>query len=115
MGDTKEQIVKKFQAAYCPEGQEKDNPVLEYAKYIVFERFNEVLIERPEKFGGNLLVKSYDELRDLFARKEIHPLDLKKTIANYIDKAIEPVRKHFETNKKAKALQEKVRSFEITR
>jgi tyrosyl-tRNA synthetase len=115
MNDTKEQIFSKFKNAYCPEGQEKDNPVLEYAKYIIFEKFDEIKIERPEKFGGNLSVKSYDELRDLFIDKKIHPLDLKNTVAKYVNELIEPVRKHFETDKKAKALLEQVNSFQITR
>ncbi|HRZ85848.1 MAG TPA: tyrosine--tRNA ligase [Candidatus Paceibacterota bacterium] len=115
MTDSREDIFRKFKNAYCPEGQENENPVLEYAKYIVFEKFDKIIIERPEKFGGNITVKSYDELKDLFIEKKIHPLDLKNTIASYIDKLIDPVRKHFETNKKAKALQEKVKSFSVSR
>ena len=115
MTDTTEDVNRKFKKAYCPEGQEKDNPVLEYAKYIVFEKFKTITIERPEKFGGNLTIKNYNELKDLYAKKKIHPLDLKNTVAKYIDQALEPVRKHFKTNKKAKKLQEQVKSFEITR
>ncbi len=108
MTDTKEDILRKFKNAYCPEKEERDNPVLEYAKYIVFERFDEIVIERPEKFGGNLRVKGYNKLRELYARGEIHPLDLKNTIAKYIDKMIEPVRNHFEKNKTARELRDKV-------
>ena len=115
MTDTREEILDKFKKAYCPEGVEKDNPILEYAKYIVFEKFKEIMIRRSEKFGGNLKVKSYIELKDLFVSKKIHPLDLKMCIAEYIDKLIQPVREHFEKNKKAKALQDKVKSFEVTR
>ncbi|MFA5992949.1 MAG: tyrosine--tRNA ligase [Candidatus Pacearchaeota archaeon] len=111
MTDSKEDIFRKFKNAYCPEGKEEDNPVLEYAKYIVFEKFDKLVIERPQKFGGDITVNSYDELKDLFIEKKIHPLDLKNTVAKYIDELIQPVRKHFETNKKAKELYEKVKSF----
>lgn len=115
MTDTKEEIIAKFKKAYCPEGVEEDNPVLEYAKYIVFEKYPEIEIKRPEKFGGNLKIKSYEDLKELFIAKKIHPMDLKQTIALYIDELIDPVRKHFEKNKKAKVLAEKVKSFEITK
>ncbi len=115
MTDSKEQIFDKFRKAYCPEGVEEDNPVLEYARYIVFEKFDKIVIERPEKFGGNLEVGSYDELRKLYAAKKIHPLDLKVTVAKYIDELLVPVREHFSKDKKAKALREKVLSFAVTR
>ena len=42
-------------------------------------------------------------------------MDLKSSVAVYVDKMIEPVRKHFEKNTKAKALLEQIKSFEITR
>ncbi|MEK6818807.1 MAG: tyrosine--tRNA ligase, partial [Nanoarchaeota archaeon] len=115
MTDTKEEIDKKFKNAFCPEGEEKDNPVLEYAKYIVFEKYDSIEIKRPEKFGGNLKINSYEELSQLYKDKKIHPLDLKNAIAIYINQLLEPVRKHFETNKKASELQKKVKSFETTR
>ena len=115
MTDTKEQIVKKFKKAYCPEAQAEDNPVLEYCKYIVFEKVNEFTIERPEKFGGNATYKSYADLEKAFVAKEIHPADLKMATAKYIDGFLVPVREHFEKNKKAKALLEKVENYQTTR
>ncbi len=115
MTDTTEDIKRKFKNAYCPEGQMQDNPVLEYAKYIVFERMDKITIKRPEKFGGDLTFSSYQELENSFQEKKLHPMDLKNSIADCIDQLLEPVRKHFQTNKKAKELLEKVKSFEITR
>ena len=111
MTDSTEDVVNKFKKAYCPEAKEEDNPVLEYAKYIVFELFDTVVVERPEKFGGNLTVKSYDELKKLYVGKKIHPMDLKSTVAKYIDQALEPVRKHFAKNVKAKKLRDTVLSY----
>jgi len=115
MTDSKEDIYRKFKNAYCPEKITKDNPVLEYAKYIVFEKFKKVVIERPDKFGGNIEVNSYDELEKLYVKGEIHPLDLKNSIAKHIDKLLTPVREHFEKNKRARELKEKVKSFEVSR
>jgi tyrosyl-tRNA synthetase len=120
MTDTTEDIKRKINKAYCPEGMIEDNPILEYYKYIVFESLDrlgvdKIIISRPEKFGGDISFSNYEELEKKFANKEIHPADLKASLASYLDKLIEPVRKHFEENKEAKELLERVRSFQVTR
>jgi len=120
MTDTTEDIKRKINKAYCPEGVLEDNPILEYYRYIVFESLDrlevdKIVISRPEKFGGDISFSNYEELEKKFANKEIHPADLKASLVVYLDKLIEPVRKHFEENKEAKDLLEKVRSFQVTR
>ncbi len=115
MTDTFEDIERKINKAYCPEGEIKDNPILEYCKYILFEKFDSILIERPEKFGGNLTIYSYDQLEKMFANKEIHPMDLKHTVVLLLDKLLQPVRRHFDENNEARELLEKVKSYQVTR
>lgn len=115
MTDTTEDIKRKINKAWCLEGEVKDNPVLEYCKYILFEALPALTIERPEKFGGNLTVTSYVELEQKFAGKEIHPQDLKVCVASELDKLLQPVREHFEKNIEAKHLLEQVKSFQVTR
>jgi len=120
MTDSTEDIKRKINKAYCPEGVVEDNPILEYYKYIVFESLDrlgvdKVVISRPQKFGGDVVLKSYQELEKKFVNKEIHPADLKTSLITYLDQLIEPVRKHFRENKKARELLEKVKSFQVTR
>ncbi|MFZ5955174.1 MAG: tyrosine--tRNA ligase [Nanoarchaeota archaeon] len=115
MTDTREDIFRKFKNAYCPEAKEEDNPVLEYLKYIIFEKCEKFIIRRDSKFGGDIETKNYPELRDLYLNKKIHPMDLKTSVADEIDKLIKPIREHFEKNKKAKELFESVKKFKITR
>mgnify|MGYP006288419645 FL=1 len=115
MTDSEDDIKSKFKKAYCPEGQVEDNPVLEYCKHIVFQRIDEFVVDRPEKFGGELKFNSYQELEDAFVEKELHPMDLKQATAKYINTLIDPVRKHFEEDAHAKELLEKVKSFEVSR
>jgi tyrosyl-tRNA synthetase len=115
MNDTIEEVNRKIKKAYCPEKQVKENPILEYCKYIIFERFDSIKIERPEKFGGNLEIKSYSELEKVYAKGDLHPLDLKNAVAKYINELLTPVREHFKKNKKAAELLKKVKSYEITR
>jgi len=120
MTDTTEDIKRKINKAYSLEGDIKENPILEYFKYIVFESFgklriNEVKIERPEKFGGNISFKTYQDLEKTFAEKKVHPMDLKAVLIKYLDQLIEPVRRHFEENEEARELLKKVRSYQVTR
>lgn len=115
MTDTLDDIKRKINKAYCPEGVVEENPVLEYCKYIIFEKYDSISIERPEKFGGTITVANYKELEEKFENKDIHPMDLKQTVILLLDTLISPVRKHFEEDPQAKALLEQVQSFQITR
>lgn len=115
MTDSEEEVKTKIRNAWCPEKGVCENPILEYCKYIIFEKFDTVKIERSKKWGGDIEFRSYKELEESFAKGKIHPLDLKKAVAYYINELIEPVRKHFEKNKKAKELYEFVKRQEVTR
>ena len=115
MTDSEEEIKRKINKTYCPEKVIEENPLMEYAKYIIFEKFDSIKIERPKKFGGDLKLDSYDELVKVFEKGDLHPMDLKPAVAKYINDLIGPVREHFKKDKKAKELLEKVKSFKITR
>lgn len=113
--DSFKEIEQKILNAYCPAGIIENNPVLEYARFLVFEQFREVKVERPKKFGGTVLFKNYSELENAFERKELHPLDLKKSIALYIDEMVSPIRRHFERNKRASELFQRIKEAEKSR
>jgi len=125
MTDTREDIERKIRKAYCPEGEVDENPILEYCKYIIFEAHHlkgheyflkdGFVVNRPEKFGGDVVYDSYEELEKAYASKELFPLDLKYAVVEYIDHLVEPVRSHFANDEKAKALLEEVQSFQVTR
>lgn len=120
MTDTSEDIERKINKAYCLEGDIKENPILEYCKYIIFESFDRLgvdtfIIERPEKWGGRVVLRSFQELETKFANKEIHPQDLKIAVTKALDKLLSPVRNHFQEDAHAKELFEKVKSYQVTR
>jgi tyrosyl-tRNA synthetase len=115
MTDSTKDIQRKISKAYCLEGVVEENPILEYCKYMLFEKFDKIEIERPEKFGGNLSFSNYDELVASFEKKDLHPMDLKQAVSKYLDKLVKPVRDHFENNVEAKALLEQVQSFQVSR
>ena len=97
--DTEEEVKNKIKKAFCPEKQNIGNPILEICKYIIFPELKEekFIIERPEKFGGNLEFNNYTELEKQFLL-ELHPLDLKNSAIKYINNILEPIRKYFIEN-----------------
>lgn len=113
--DSKEEIWEKIEGAYCPEKQVKGNPILDYCKHLIFKSFDTVKIEREEKYGGDLTYKTYTELKTDFQEGELHPLDLKKGVAKYVNKLVKPIRNHFQEDKKAKKLYNFIKKQEITR
>ncbi len=115
MTDSEEDVKRKISKAYCPEKQANENPILEYCKYIIFEKFDSLEIKRPEKFGGNLSLGSYKELEQLYSAGKLHPTDLKNAAAESINKILAEVMKRFNQNAKAKKLAEQVTGFTITR
>jgi len=117
MMDAPDVVTKKLNKAYAPEKVVAENPVLEYARYIVFERApkGEVVVERPEKFGGTVTFRSYPEMENAYREGKLHPGDLKKTVAKYVNEFLQPVREHFEKDEKARKLKEEVDSFKVTR
>jgi len=90
--DSDDEIKSKFKKAWCPEGVVDKNPILEIFRYIVFHEFNEVVVERPAKFGGNVSYTSYEDLKKDFAQKRLHPSDLKTATSKYIIEIIKPIR-----------------------
>ncbi|UCH89901.1 MAG: tyrosine--tRNA ligase [Thermoplasmata archaeon] len=110
--DSPDDIKRKLKKAYCPEGDIRENPIMEMCKYIVFPNFNSVKVERPEKFGGDMEFDRYDILEESFEGMQLHPLDLKMAVAHYIDELVKPVRDYFDKNPKNL---EAVKKFEITK
>ncbi len=82
--DSPDEIKTKIKKAWCEEGNIENNPLLEISKQILFHDYDEVKVERPEKFGGNVSFSKYEELESAFVKKELHPTDLKQTVAELL-------------------------------
>lgn len=113
--DTTEEIKRKISSAYCPEKDIANNPLMDYSKHLIFERFKEFKIERESKFGGDVNFGNYEDLAGAYLNGSLHPLDLKNAVSIYMDKLISPIRKHFEKDPKAKKLYDFLKSKTITR
>ncbi len=95
--DGPEEIREKVNKAYCPK-EVKGNPIMEMCRYIIFPNKNELKIERPEKWGGDLHYDSYSELEEDYLEERLHPADLKKAVAGTLSDMLNPVREYFNDN-----------------
>lgn len=105
--DTPEEIKRKINQAYAPEGIVENNPILNWTKYFIFYFPDSKLeIKREEKFGGNITYTSYEDLEKDYSEKKLHPMDLKNAVAEWLIVKLEPVRRSFEDPKRKAALEE---------
>lgn len=97
--DSPESVIKKMKKAYCPEKTVEGNPILEICKFIIFPELKEepFIIERVKKFGGNIELNSYHELEKYYI-EGLHPLDLKNSTANYVNRILQPIHDYFKKN-----------------
>jgi tyrosyl-tRNA synthetase len=91
--DSYEEIKKTVKNAFCPEKIAQDNPIMQVSRLIIFPHTKVMKIERDKKFGGDIEFKSYEELERAYAKGELHPLDLKNSVAEYLERIIAPIRK----------------------
>ena len=101
MEDAAADIERKVEKAYCPptadpdptdDGEERENPVLQLFEYHVFPRFSEVVVERPDQYGGDLTYGGYADLEADLESGALHPADAKGALATYLDDLIAPGR-----------------------
>jgi tyrosyl-tRNA synthetase len=115
MTDNETEIRKKISGAFCPEGEIEFNPILDWAKYLVFiNNKSKLEVKRPDKFGGNKMYTSYKELEKDFADKKLHPMDLKSAMADKLVEILQPAMEHF-SQPKIKKLKEEMDKLLITR
>ena len=111
--DSDEEIERKIMKGYCPPTSQ-DNPLVQYVGEIILQYYPVFRIERDQKFGGDLEYDSFEAFKADYDRGLIHPVDLKRNVAEYIKKLVRPIRQHFSSGK-AKELYEFVSSRKITR
>jgi len=104
MLDNPTDVKRKINKAYCPPKETVENPVLEYCKYIIFELIDMFEIKRPDKYGGNIEYKNYEEMAKDYAQGKLNPPDLKPAVIKYLNQLLLPIREHFEKDEKAREL-----------
>ena len=95
--DSKKDLTKKLSKAYCPL-ERAGNPVLDIWEHLLEPTLDRIVIERPEKFGGNLEFDSYFNLEESYLSGSLHPLDLKNGTAAAFFQVIKPMQDACEDN-----------------
>jgi tyrosyl-tRNA synthetase len=97
--DTPEDIMDKCKKAFSKDGVVEENGVLEMYKYLIFELHEgAVIIERPEKYGGNVSFITYDELCQAFLANTVSSIDLKTTLGQLLSDILAPLRTNIAAN-----------------
>lgn len=104
--DSPDEIRRKVMGAFCPEGEVKFNPILDWVKWLVMVMSSELVVRRKTEHGGDVTYSSYDGLEKDYASKNLHPQDLKEAVAVWLIDKLAPARKHFEDPKRKTALEE---------
>lgn len=94
--DDEKIIIRKLNNAECVSGN-PDNGVMAFLKYVIMtikkDKNENFIIERSEKYGGNLEYKDYEKIEKDFIAKKLHPLDLKNAVAKELIEMLKPLQK----------------------
>lgn len=108
--DSEKEIKSTIKKAYCPAGDLDQNAVTSTMRYIIFPRYSKVVIKRSEKFGGDLEYDNIDLFEDAYKKQEVHPMDVKSAVSDYLVEQLAPARVYFE--KHPDILEEVEKTFE---
>jgi len=108
LDDSESVIKEKIKKAYCPEGEVRLNPILDWAKHICLSLGDKKLeIVRKEEWGGWVTYTDYQTLESDFVAKKLHPMDLKDAVSRSLITLLEPARNYL-SNPEIKRMQEEV-------
>lgn len=98
--DSKNEVKKKINRAYCLEGDVSFNPLMELMRMVIYPLMKhlnqpEFIINRPEKYGGQIVYTNFEQMQTDFVEKKLHPQDLKMGIIDCLNNFLEPIRQEF--------------------
>jgi len=94
--DEPDEIRAKIRKAFCPPGEVDYNPVLDWARYLLFDQPGSVLtIDRTPENGGPVQFAEFGALSEAYAAEKLHPMDLKAGVGEALIRLLEPARAHF--------------------
>jgi tyrosyl-tRNA synthetase len=101
-------VKKKIKGAFCEPGNIENNGLLAFSKHVLIpmNKSGRIVIERPEKWGGNMEFADYDALEQAFKNETLHPGDLKAGVEKMINDLLAPIRKDFESPENIKLTEE---------
>lgn len=94
--DDDETIRRKIKKAFSKDGEVQGNGLLSISRHILFYKLEherrELVVKRPEKYGGDISFKTYKELEDSFRDGKLSSIDLKEAVSEQIVDLLKPLR-----------------------
>lgn len=97
--DSEQEIRDKIRKAFCPEKEVEFNPIMNWIRLLILPLKGELDIKRDKKFGGDIHIDNFEEISRLFSNGDLHPMDLKNTVADVLVELLEPARELFKSEK----------------
>jgi tyrosyl-tRNA synthetase len=92
--DDPETVKRKLNKAYFIEGN-PDNGVMAFLEYFLMvvkkDNNEKFLIERPQKFGGNIEYSEFSDIKKDVIAKKLHPQDIKMAVGKEISKILSKI------------------------
>lgn len=104
--DTSGEIYAKIKKAFCPPKEAEFNPILDWTKHLIFPIQKKLAISRKKEHGGNVVYQAFNDLEKDYKEGKLHPEDLKNSVTETLIDILEPARKHFQSGKPKKMLEE---------
>jgi tyrosyl-tRNA synthetase len=101
--DSEDEVRQKVRKAFCPPDNARFNPLLDWARKLIFAREGELIVHRSADHGGDMRFGDADELDAAFLSGALHPADLKNAVADWLVETLAPAREAF-ASKDAQAL-----------
>ncbi|KEP61071.1 UNVERIFIED_CONTAM: tRNA synthetases class I family protein [Hammondia hammondi] len=115
MEDTETEVNRKIKKAFCPAGVVDGNPCVTYVEQLIFPAFGEFAVKRSEANGGDVTYATVEQFRNAYIKGNLHPGDLKESLARELNRRLEPIRKHFTENEHAKQLLQQIKAYKVTK
>ncbi len=94
--DLPKKIKKKVGKAFCPE-KDIDSGLFQFFEKVIWKILRDnnksILFSRPEEYGGNIECENLESLKTNILSGNIHPVDFKQFISQFLIDILEPVRK----------------------
>jgi tyrosyl-tRNA synthetase len=104
--DSREEVTQKIKKAYCPPGEgPKTNPCLAYVKGLIVPAWENIRAPATPGFTvDGVTFQTYEELETAYLAGNVHPKGLKDALTGWLNDILEPVRRHFVEDEKAREL-----------
>lgn len=96
--DSPQSIKETIGKAYCPAGDLSENAITSTMRCILLPRYKKMVIQRKEKFGGDVEFEDAKEFERAYVNQELHPLDVKQAVADALIGLLAPARNYFDAH-----------------